>query len=194
METFFKLIRRARIILWIFINKIFFGSIGKFSYIYKSTKIEGRAWIYLGNRTSISEFVWIMVNRDICQTASLNIASNVYIGRLLHLIVFNKVTIEDDVLIADKVYISDNAHEFSNPNLPIKDQKVKLLKPIVISQGCWIGENACIIGASVGRNSVVAANSVVLSDVPDYCVVAGSPAKIIKKYNFETASWERAAR
>ncbi|RQM78988.1 acyltransferase, partial [Aeromonas dhakensis] len=61
---------------------------------------------------------------------------------------------------------------------------------VTINEGAWLGENVCVIGASVGKNSVVAANSVVTKDVPDYTVVAGAPAKVIKKFNFDSQSWE----
>jgi acetyltransferase-like isoleucine patch superfamily enzyme len=44
--------------------------------------------------------------------------------------------------------------------------------------------------ASVGKNSVIAANSVVTREIPDYCVAGGTPAKVLKKYNFESGVWE----
>ena len=52
-----------------------------------------------------------------------------------------------------------------------------------IGDNSWIGNHAAIIGCSVGRHCVVGANAVVTRDVPDYCVVAGSPARIIKRYD-----------
>ncbi|WP_350669671.1 DapH/DapD/GlmU-related protein, partial [Pseudoalteromonas sp. 43-MNA-CIBAN-0464] len=70
-------------------------------------------------------------------------------------------------------------------------QPVKFHRDVLIKSGAWIGENVCIIGASVGKNSVVAANSVVTKDVPDYCVVAGAPARIIKRYCHESQSWKK---
>ena len=51
--------------------------------------------------------------------------------------------------------------------------------------------DACIISAKIGRNCVIGANSVVTTDVPDYCVAAGNPARIIKKYNQTTKKWEK---
>ena len=59
---------------------------------------------------------------------------------------------------------------------------------VEIGDGTWIGENVCIIGASIGKQCVIGANSVVLKDIPDYCVAVGLPAKVIKKYNFEASS------
>jgi acetyltransferase-like isoleucine patch superfamily enzyme len=61
----------------------------------------------------------------------------------------------------------------------------------MIGDGAWLGENVCVIGASVGKQSVVGANSVVMQDIPDYCVAVGTPAKIIKRYSFEKKEWLR---
>ena len=82
-------------------------------------------------------------------------------------------------------------HCFEDINTPIKNQPIKQLKIVVIGEGCWIGEHVSIIGASVGKHSVVGANSVVTHDIPDYCVAVGSPARIIKRYNFDTKQWEK---
>ena len=54
-------------------------------------------------------------------------------------------------------------------------------KPIIIGQNCWLGENSCIYkGVTIGKGSIVAANAVVTSDVPENCIVAGNPARIVK--------------
>lgn len=87
------------------------------------------------------------------------------------------------------MYISDNLHGFNDINTPIKDQPLCQLKEVTIGSGSWIGENVCIIGASVGKNSVVGANSVVTHDIPDYCVAVGAPAKIIKRFDSEKQKW-----
>jgi len=63
---------------------------------------------------------------------------------------------------------------------------------VVIGQGAFIGFNSIVLpNVTIGRNAVVGAHSVVTRDVPEYCVVAGNPAQIIKRYNFETRSWDR---
>lgn len=60
----------------------------------------------------------------------------------------------------------------------------------MIGNVAWIGENVCIIGASVGKNSVIGANSVVTRDIPDFCVAVGSPARVIKKFDFSDECWK----
>lgn len=83
------------------------------------------------------------------------------------------ITIEDDVLIGPGVYlISVNHHH----------RKELELKPVLIKKNAWIGAKATILpGVTVGENAVVAAGAVVTKDVPANTVVAGMPAKVIKK-------------
>ena len=97
--------------------------------------------------------------------------------------------IGDDVLTANNVYISDNIHCYENITTPVIKQPVKYKRSVEIGSGAWIGENACIIGANVGRNSVIGANAVVTSDIPDYAVAVGIPAKVIKQYDSVQEKW-----
>ena len=154
--------------------------------------IEGAENISIGKNVLIQSNTRLaavpLTGEKICQ---LIIDDDVYIGCFNHIFATKSIIIEKDVLIADRVYISDNIHDYTNPLIPIKNQKIIQKKEVVIGSGCWIGENVSIIGASVGKNSVVGANSVVLKDIPDYSVAAGIPAKIIKYYDFGTSKWER---
>ena len=84
------------------------------------------------------------------------------------------IAIEDDVQIAGNVSLLTNNHD------PY-DRMVLPCKPILIRKGAWIGANSVILrGISVGRHSIIGAGSVVTKDVPDYAVVVGNPAKVVK--------------
>ncbi|WP_337240681.1 DapH/DapD/GlmU-related protein [Proteus faecis] len=176
----------------------FFGFLDKKCEIQKPYLIDGTRYIFIGKNTFIAEGAWISAFKCALikkvHTPKISIGENVYIGRFSHIIAIDELTIADSVLIADKVYISDNKHQFDCNTTPIKNQEIKFIKKVTINEGAWIGENACIIGASIGKNSVVAANSVVVSDVPDYTVVAGIPAKIIKVFNSKTQKWEKIVK
>jgi acetyltransferase-like isoleucine patch superfamily enzyme len=95
------------------------------------------------------------------------------------------IEIEDNVLIGAGVHFYTNNHEFRRPGVDIIDQgypSPKIEDSIVIRTGAWLGANAIILpGVEVGANAVVAAGSVVTKSVPSRTVVAGVPAKIIKK-------------
>ena len=115
--------------------------------------------------------------------------SNISIGRNVTLRPFTqmhagrnvKIVIEDDVLLAPNVFITTNNHKFNNINTPILKQG-GTSKSVLIKEGAWIAANVVILqGVTIGKNSVVAAGAVVANDVPDYCVVGGVPAKIIKE-------------
>ena len=93
--------------------------------------------------------------------------------------------IEDDVLCADKVNMISTNHVYTDVNLPIRDQG-SVNAPIIIRKGCWIGINVSILaGTEIGKNSVVGANSVVKGKFPDYCVIAGNPARVVKRFDGE---------
>lgn len=89
------------------------------------------------------------------------------------------------ITIEDRVIIGPGA-KFLSVNHPLEPEKRRgiIVSPILIKENAWIGANATILaGVTVGKNSVVAAGAVVNKDVPDNVVVAGVPAKIVKKYS-----------
>ena len=165
-----------------------FNKIGKRTIIFDPLQLDNCNSITIGDNTLIAHKAWLMGNAE-KKEPTLVIGNGVRIGHFAHIVGLNAVTIENDVLLADKVYIADSGHCYEDITKPILYQPVKELKPVCIGEGAWIGENVCIYGASVGKNSVVGANSVVTKDIPDYCVAAGSPAKIIKRYDFDKQQW-----
>jgi acetyltransferase-like isoleucine patch superfamily enzyme len=99
------------------------------------------------------------------------------------------VFIGDDVRLAQNVVLSGLNHIYQDITIPIHFQGVTTA-PIVIGDETWVGANVVIVaGVTIGRHSVIAAGSVVTKNVPDYSVVVGNPARIIKKYNPESGNW-----
>lgn len=100
---------------------------------------------------------------------------------LLDLLYPELITIEDNVTVASNVMIF--AHVNQTTNLFLKTNGYpRVVKPINIRSGAIIGPGSIITaGVTVGRNSIVGVGSVVNQDVPDYCVVLGNPARIIKQ-------------
>lgn len=108
-----------------------------------------------------------------------------------HIGAIGLVRIESDVLIASGVLILDHAHSYDSPEVPVKQQRL-VGGGLTIGSGSHIGENACLIGAiTLGRHCVVGANSVVVRDVPELTVVAGAPARPVKRYDPAAGAWVR---
>lgn len=191
-ELVYKLFRRLSSIFYCLRYKNCFSFLGKDVRIYSPLKIQGNKSIVIGNKARLSEGIWLASIPLDSSSSRLVIGDNVLIGHHNHIYCTSNIMIEKDVLIADKVYISDNSHSFEDVNVPIWQQQIKQLKGVVIGEGSWIGENVCIIGASVGRHCVIGANAVVTKDIPDYSVAVGSPARVIKSYDFTTGKWVKS--
>ena len=92
------------------------------------------------------------------------------------------ITIEHDVLIGSGVHIYTGNHAFDRTDLPIIDQGHSPSKPVVLKTGCWIGANATVLpGVVIGENAVVGAGSIVTRPVRAHSVVAGNPAREIRR-------------
>jgi acetyltransferase-like isoleucine patch superfamily enzyme len=113
------------------------------------------------------------------------IGNNVSIQSNCHLGSINKIVIEDGVMIASNVYISDHSHgNLSSLDMIETPSKRDLISkgPVIIRKNVWIGDSVCILsGVTIGENAIIGANAVVTKDVPSNSIVAGIPAKIIKQ-------------
>lgn len=178
-------------VIWYIKNRKKFNYLSSSVLLQKDIRIDGKSGIQLHDGAVIQRGSWLAsVPLTGKRSSILSIGNNSVIGNYNHIYATSSIIIEDEVLTADKVYISDCAHSYEDIRTSILRQPIKQLKDIVIEQGVWIGENVCIIGASVGRNSVIGANSVVINDIPSYCIAVGAPAKVVKKYNSNTQKWE----
>jgi acetyltransferase-like isoleucine patch superfamily enzyme len=159
------------------------GVWGSGSRIWPPATIIGGKGIEIGDGVIIREYAWLNTRgRREDGIPALTIGNGTYIGRFAQINAWNDVTIEANVLIADRVYISDAEHHFENREVPIRFQGDYFKAPVRLCSGCWIGIGAVILpGVTVGRNAVVAANAVVREDVPDYTVVGGVPARILRE-------------
>ncbi len=186
-----KILGAYHIHFWGNYYRLRFGKFGKKSIVLRPCTIDSPQRIFVGNKVYISTYAWLAANPQSEQAVcKLIIGDGTSIGRNSHIYATSLIEIGKKVLMAEGVYISDNAHDYSNINIPIMDQPVLQLATVQIGDGAWIGENVCIMGASVGKNCIIGANAVVTKNIPDYCVAVGAPAKVIKRYNFETSKWQ----
>ncbi len=128
----------------------------------------------------------------------LRIGKNVQINDYVHITAMQQLTIGDNVLMASKIYISDCSHgsysgneNDSNPDItPI--ERPLFAKAVTIEDNVWLGEFVSVLpGVTIGKGSIIGANSVVSKSIPSYVIAVGSPAKPIKKFNFQSQRWEK---
>jgi acetyltransferase-like isoleucine patch superfamily enzyme len=130
-------------------------------------------------------------------TPILIFGKNVEINDYVHIAAGEKIVIGNNVLIASRVFISDLNHgnySGENQDSPLSEPNSREIhtNPIVVKDNVWIGEGVCIMsGVTIGVGCVIGALSVVTKSIPDYSIAVGSPAKVIKEYNFKSKNWEK---
>jgi maltose O-acetyltransferase len=92
------------------------------------------------------------------------------------------VKIGKHVLMGQNVTILTTRHEFENPNIPIHEQGTSERRPVRVGDDVWIGANSILLpGITIGDGAVIGAGSVVTRDIPPFAVVAGNPARVIRR-------------
>ena len=172
-------------------TKLFFGSsrLIRFPIV-----IRGKKYIDFGTSLTTGYNCRFDVN-GVHSSKILVFGKNDNIGDNVRISCAKSIVLGDNVLIGSRVLIIDNSHgKYSGDNQDSPDtnpnERELDTKPIKIGDRVWIGENAVILpGVRIGSGCIIGANSVVTKDIPDNCVVAGSPASIIKKWSPEEKKW-----
>jgi len=102
----------------------------------------------------------------------------------------NRITIGNNVLASARVFIGDSYHGYADTSLAVLDQPMTGEAPVSIGDGSFLGIGSVVLpGVTLGRNCVVGANAVVTSSFPDYSVVVGNPARLVKRYDEGSGLW-----
>lgn len=176
---------RPRVWVSIFLNP-FFHSKGSETIIRWRSRLDVLPFnkFSIGKNSIIEDFA--VINNGM---GDVNIGNDVTIG--ISNVIIGPIDIGNDVIIAQNVVLSGLNHSYFEINIPIRLQRC-VTSIIIIEDDVWIGANVVVTaGVKIGKHSVVAAGSVVTKSVPESCIVAGSPAKIIKRYNPITLKWEK---
>ncbi len=191
-ESLGEYLRKIQVVCHTFMQRSRFAKWGANSRLEYPSKLIAPNMVSVGDSVYICSDAWINAKDDANGGWTLRIGDNTYIGRMVQINAWGAVDIGANVMISDRVFISDADHIFSDITTPIKLQGDCFSGAVVLADGSWIGVGAAILpGVTIGRNSVVAANSVVTKDVPDFAVVGGNPAKILRLLNSGDAQHDK---
>lgn len=162
-----------------------FGSFGEASAIdFPPATILNPASMHIGASVLVGRHVTLSVgygeHDQRAPARGLVIGDRAVIGARSSITAHESIEIGADVFFGQSVFVTDTSHGYQDPHLPIGKQFGTHL-PVTIGAGSWVGHGAVILpGAQIGRNCVVAAGAVVRGPVPDFSVVAGNPARVIR--------------
>lgn len=121
----------------------------------------------------------INIEKHATFTPELSIGDNSGIG--IDCEVYGPVTLGSDVMMGPEVVIYTNAHCHDRIDISMREQGFSEVRPVYIGNDVWIGRRSMIMpGVKIGNGVVIGAGAVVTKDVPDYAIVGGVPAKIVK--------------
>lgn len=184
MTIFRKILRKICNLYQKWCDNFSYGQRGSGSRITKPMRIVGKKRIFLGNDVGILNAARIETIRSWAGkelNGKLIIGDRTSIGQCCHLIAADQVEIGSDCVFSAFVYISDCSHQYDPEQNIMASPLVR--ERIKIGNHVFIGIGSCIMpGVNIGDNAVVGANSVVTKSIPAGCMVAGSPARVIKKW------------
>ena len=172
-----------------------FHSFGEGSMIaFPPSVIFGEGRIAVGARTSIGPLASLSagmpMHSDLRGDPIITIGDRCTLGKGIGIVGHERIEIGDDIWTGHYVYITDQNHGYEDLSLPIGTQMWHN-KPVSIGSGSWLGHGCVVLpGVHVGEHVVIAAGAVVADDVPDRCVVAGVPARVVRRYA-EGDGWVR---
>ena len=194
MDIFTRIIKRFK---HKFMNRYYKKRLGRgadFS-IGENIVMNNPQCVFLGDKVGIGAntfFGPVTSYMGVAYNPKIIIGDGTWVGKNCSIAAINKVEIGKNVLFAGYVHITDHSHGYEDVTKPMSVQRLTSKGPVIIEDDCWLGFSCEILsGVHIGKHCVVAARAVVTKDVPAYSVVAGNPAKVIKRYDIETKKWVR---
>jgi acetyltransferase-like isoleucine patch superfamily enzyme len=155
--------------------------------------VIGRPRISIGDGTFFHSGAWLSVveeHHGRRYDPRLTIGARCVFARDVWISCVGEITIGDEVMVGDRVLITDTYHEYEDPDVSIVRQPMAAPRPVHIGDGVLLN-TGCVItaGVTVGARSFIAANAVVTKDVPPNTVVVGNPARAIRTYDRAAGAW-----
>ena len=176
-------------------NRFLFGSYGKDVYIESGVVINRPRFVHVGNHVRIKRNTSINLHpRDKkSKEILLFLGDHVIISEGCFISACNRLVIEENVGVSPNVMIIDNSRVLGNVGLPSKEQDLKI-GYVHIGADSWIAYGACILpNVTIGKHCIIGALSVVNKDIPPYSLAVGSPAKVVKRYDFDRGEWVKVS-
>ena len=159
-----------------------FAHFGSKTVVMYPVRFNGEERIAIGNQVFIGPGSWLQTIPDADNTSiAVSIGNGTRIAGACVISAVRSVILEENVLLARNVYISDHIHKYSDLGIPVVAQGLDKIQPVLVKRGAWLGQNVVLCpGVIIGIGTVIGANSVVTKSIPDYCVAAGAPARVVK--------------
>lgn len=187
----------ARICTLVYFRKKF-KHFGSHSFVSPFVVITNLDCISIGRGTRICkgvEMYAISSYQDQCFSPEISIGDDVRIGRNCVIAATAHLSIGNQTTVGNCAYIAGGRHAYEDTTQGVLTQPL-VEGSVKIGQRVWIGHGAFIASVGdieIGDNVVIAANSVVTKSVPSFTVVAGVPAKAVKRYDERERAWVRVA-
>ena len=172
-------------------NRFLFGVYGKDVYIEPGVVINRPRFVQVGNHVRIKRNSSINLHPKDKKSKEilLFIGDHVIISESCFISACHRIVIEENVGISPNVMIIDNSRKPGDVIRPSKEQKLEI-GTVHIGADSWIAYGACVLpNVTIGRHCIIGALSVVNRDIPPYSVAVGSPAKVVKRYDFDRKEW-----
>lgn len=164
-------------------------------YAAKSLIVTNQRYIHIGKKLKIKQGYRIECYPTFSYQVlkpQLVIGDNVIVNYGFTAFVANKISIGSNCILAANVTLISENHGMDPESTQPYHAQPLTTGPITIGEGCWLGQNVSVLpNVTIGRKCIISTSSVVTRDIPDFCIAAGVPARIIKKFNFNTHRWEK---
>jgi acetyltransferase-like isoleucine patch superfamily enzyme len=148
---------------------------------------EGR--LEIGAGALLEPHVWITAP----DRARVRIGAGTFLNLGVMVAALELVEIGEHCMLANGCFVSDADHRFEDPRVPVTWQGFQTRGPTRIGDNCWLGANVVVTsGVSIGERCVIGANSVVTRDVEPFSIVAGAPARLLRRVSFAPGASEQS--